>query len=76
MEQLNLGLDESQCVSLKKVVRHSYAVVKKKFPRPVEGESLEDYQEFIVIEWMLEISAEIEQIALSRLKKGIRARVF
>jgi hypothetical protein len=76
MEQLSLGLDISQCVSLKNVVHHSYSMVKKKFPRPVEGESVEEYQEFIVIEWMLEISAEIEQIALSRLKRGIKAREF
>lgn len=76
MEQLNLALDERQCVSLKNVVHHSYLVVKKKFPRPVEGESLEDYQEFIAVEYLLELSSEIENIALDRQRRGIKARVF
>lgn len=76
MEQLKLALDESQCVSLKNVLHHSYKVVKSKFPRPVNGESLEEYQEFLTVEYLLEVSSEIENIALDRLKRGIKARVF
>lgn len=71
MEQLELGLDEYQRVSLKNVWRHSLRVVNAKFPKPVEGESIDEFNEFRICEFLLELSENIKQIALERQSKAI-----
>ena len=71
MEQLELGLDESQRISLKNVWRHSLRVVTSKFPKPVEGESIDEFNEFRICEFLLELSENIKQIALERQSKAI-----
>ena len=71
MKQLELGLDESQKLSLKNVWRHSLRVVTTKFPQPVDGESLDEFNEFRVCEFLLELSENIRQIALERQSKAI-----
>lgn len=71
MKQLELGLDESQRVSLKNVWRHSLRVVTTKFPKPIDGESIDEFNEFRICEFLLELSENIRQIALERQSKAI-----
>lgn len=69
MEQLNLCLDESQSISLKNVVRHSIAITRKKYQRMPE-ESADEFNEFLTVEILLEISEQIKNIALARQRKA------
>ena len=71
MKQLELGLDEYQRMSLKNVWRHSLKTVTAKFPRPVDGESIDEFNEFRICEFLLELSENIKQIALDRQTKAI-----
>lgn len=71
MIQLDLGLDETQKVSLKNVYRQSLRNVCTKFPKPVDGESIDEFNEFRVCEFLLELSHNLEEIALERQKKAI-----
>lgn len=71
MKQLELGLDEYQRMSLKNVWRHSLKTVTAKFPKPVDGESIDEFNEFRICEFLLELSENIKQIALERQSKAI-----
>lgn len=71
MEQLDLRLPKEEVNALKSVVRRSISITKKKYPKPVNGESLEEYHDFINTEILLEISEQIKEIALKRQKDNI-----
>lgn len=66
MKQMELTFTCAQGITLKNVVRESYSFIKKKYPKPVAGESIEEYREFITDETLLEISERIRDVALKR----------
>lgn len=47
-----------------------YRFVRKRYP-PVEGETKDDWRNFIISETMLEMAARLEEIALRRQKTEI-----
>lgn len=73
MEQLKLDFAYEEYRELRFVVRKSYAAVKKRFPTPVKGETMEEYHDFIIGETLLEVAQRITEIALRRQKKNINS---
>jgi hypothetical protein len=71
MEQLSLYFEREEYQELRGLAKRSYAAVKKKFPVPVKGETMEEYREFIVGETLLEIAERLTEIALRRQKMTI-----
>lgn len=69
--QLSLALDDAQIYQLKNVVKQSFADMRRKYPEPVEGETKEEWVEFLIIETLYEISERIKKIAEMRQKKAI-----
>lgn len=67
MEQLEFSLffelNSDDKKNLKNVVRDSFLFVKRKNPRPVSGETLEEYHIFIRDETLLEIAYRLTKIA-------------
>lgn len=70
MEQLELSLffelNPKDKKALKNVVKDSFLFVKRKNPKPIEGETYEEYHIFIRDETMLEIAHRLTQIATRR----------
>lgn len=66
MKQLSLFFADEEIYTLKNVVKRSIVKIKKRYPRPVQGETIEDYKLFIRDEVLLEISERIKDIALHR----------
>lgn len=52
--------------ALKNVVRDSFFFVKRNNPRPIEGETYEEYRIFIRDETLLEIAHRLTEIATKR----------
>lgn len=70
-DQLTLEFPYDEYADLKNIVRVCYTVVKKKYPQPVSGESVEEYNEFLRDEVLLEISDRLKEIALRKQNKRI-----
>lgn len=66
MQQMNFIFDFNETAEIKNIVKISIHEVKHKFPKPLKGETLEDYQTFIRDEILLEISERLKSIALRR----------
>lgn len=71
MQQMNFIFDFNETEEIKNVVKISIQEVKHKFPKPMKGETLEDYKTFIRDEILLEISERLKSIALRRQNKRI-----
>lgn len=69
MEQLEFYFNELP--ELKTIVKSSYLAVKKKYPKPVEGETFEEYHIFIRDEVLLEIAERLKRLALERQERSI-----
>lgn len=69
--QLCLALDDVQQYALKNVVKQTFADIRRKYPYPVDGETKEEWIEFIYIETLFEVAERIKKIAESRQKKKI-----
>jgi len=65
-QQMDLGLDSYQQYSLKNVFKQAFADMRRQYPEPVEGETKDEYVEFLYVETLLEVSERIKKIALSR----------
>lgn len=75
MEQLEFSLffelNPKDKKALKNVVKDSFLFVKRKNPRPIEGETFEEYHLFIRDETLLEIAHRLTEIATKRDKHRI-----
>lgn len=71
MEQQTIEFDNEDRDNLRTIVRRSFWAVKKKFPSPSKGESIEEYNDFIRDETLLEIAERLKNIALKRQRKSI-----
>lgn len=75
MEQLEFSLffelNPNDKKALKNVVRDSFLFVKRKNPRPITGETFEEYHLFIRDETLLEIAHRLTEIATRRDKYRI-----
>lgn len=65
-QQLNLGLDCTQQQSLKNIFKQTFADIRSQYPEPVEGETKDEYVEFLYVETLLEVAERIKKIALMR----------
>lgn len=70
-QQMNLGLDDVQQYSLKNIFKQTFADTWHKFPMPIEGETKEEWIEFLYVETLLEVAERIKKIALDRQKRKI-----
>lgn len=66
MQQLSLFFADEEIHTLKNVVKRSIVKIKKRYPHPVQGETIEDYKLFIRDEVLLEVAERIKDIALHR----------
>lgn len=73
MEQMSLYFPDEEIHTVKGIVLRSYNKVRKKYKR-IDGETVEDFKEFIVCETYLEIAEELKRIALYRQKLNIDLR--
>ena len=73
MEQMNLYFEGEEFNDIKGIVPRCYRRVRKKYRR-MDGESLEDFQNFIICETYLEIAEELKQIALYRQNLNIELK--
>ena len=73
MEQQAIEFDNEDRDNLRTIVCRSFWAVKKKFPSPSKGESIEEYNDFIRDETLLEIAERLKDIALKRQRKSIDA---
>ena len=73
MEQQVMLFEDEEQSNLKSIVKRSYFAVKKRFPSPTKGESIEEYNDFIRDETLLEIAERLKDIALKRQRKSIDA---
>lgn len=71
MEQQVMLFEDEEQSNLKSIVKRSYFAVKKRFPSPTKGESIEEYNDFIRDETLLEIAERLKDIALRRQRKSI-----
>lgn len=71
MEQQVILFEDEEQNNLKSIVKRSYFAVKKRFPAPTKGESVEEYTQFIRDETLLEIAERLKDIALKRQKSSI-----
>lgn len=71
MEQQSILFEDEERDNLKSIVKRSYFAVKKRFPSPTKGESIEEYNDFIRDETLLEIAERLKNIALKRQRKSI-----
>lgn len=71
MEQQVMLFEDEEQSNLKSIVKRSYFAVKKRFPSPTKGESIEEYNDFIRDETLLEIAERLKDIALKRQRKSI-----
>lgn len=71
MQQINFIFDYDETSEIKNIVKISIYEVKNRFPKPMKGETLEDYKTFIRDEILLEISERLRSIALRRQKNRI-----
>lgn len=65
MEQMNLYFEGEEFNDIKGIVPRCYRKVRKKYRR-VDGESVEDFRNFIIVETYLEVAEELKRIALYR----------
>lgn len=73
MEQMNLYFEGEEFNDIKGIVPRCYRKVRKKYRR-VEGESVEDFRNFIIVETLLEVSEELKRIALYRQNLNIELK--
>lgn len=73
MEQMSLYFPNDEYRNIKGIVPRCYKKVRSKYKR-VDGESVEDFQNFIFCETCLEIAEELKKIALYRQKMIIDLR--
>ena len=71
MEQQSILFEDEERDNLKSIVKRSFFAVKKRFPSPTKGESVEEYNDFIRDETLLEIAERLKDIALKRQRKSI-----
>ena len=71
MEQQVMLFEDEEQDNLRSIVKRSYFTVKKRFPSPTKGESIEEYNDFIRDETLLEIAERLKDIALKRQRKSI-----
>ena len=65
-QQMDLGLDVYQQYSLKNIFKQTFSDIRRLYPDPVEGETKDEYVEFLYVETLLEVAERIKKIALSR----------
>ena len=65
MEQMSLYFEGQEFEDIKGIVPRCYKKVRRKYSR-VDGESVEDFKNFIVTETLLEVAEELKRIALYR----------
>ena len=65
MEQMSLYFEGEEFNDIQGIVPRCYRKVRKKYRR-VDGESVEDFRNFIIVETYLEIAEELKRIALYR----------
>lgn len=73
MEQMSLYFEGQEFEDIKGIVPRCYKKVRRKYSR-VNGESVEDFKNFIVTETLLEISEELKCIALYRQNLNIELK--
>lgn len=72
MEQLSFYFEDEEVNSLKHVVKRSIVTVRKKFPRPVSEETIDEYKQFLKEEILLEIADRLQELAMRRFRKAIK----
>ena len=73
MEQMSLYFPDEEIHTVKGIVLRSYNKIRKKYKR-IDGETVEDFKEFIVCETYLEIAEELKRIALYRQNLNIELK--
>lgn len=73
MKQLSFFFNVETATILKGLVKRCAVIVKKRYPSPTAGETLEEYNIFLRDETLLEISQQLRNIALKRQKMAIEA---
>lgn len=73
MEQMNLYFEGEEFKNIKGIIPRCYKRVRSKYKR-IDGESVEDFKNFIVCETLLEVAEELKQIALYRQNIDINFR--
>lgn len=71
MEQMSFIFQRSDAQELKHIVKESYLEVRHRYPKPVDGESKEEYNLFIRDETLLEIAFRLTDIATRRQRDRI-----
>lgn len=73
MEQMSLYFEGEEFKNIKGIVPRCYRKVRNKYKR-MDGETVEDFKNFIVCETYLEIAEELKRIALYRQNLNINLR--
>lgn len=73
MEQMSLYFEGEEFKNIKGIVPRCYRKVRSKYKR-MDGETVEDFKNFIVCETYLEIAEELKRIALYRQNLNINLR--
>lgn len=71
MMQLSFYFREDEREEIKNIVRDSALFCKKKFPRPVDGESVDEYRQMLRDEVLLEIADRLQKIVYDRQNREI-----
>lgn len=73
MEQMRLYFEGEEFKDIRGIVPRCYKKVRRKYTR-MDGESVEDFNNTIIVETLLEISEELKRIALYRQNLNIELK--
>lgn len=73
MEQMRLYFEGEEFKDIRGIVPRCYRKVRHKYTR-IDGESVEDFNNTIIVETLLEISEELKRIALYRQNLNIELK--
>lgn len=73
MEQMRLYFEGEEFKDIRGIVPRCYRKVRRKYTR-MDGESVEDFNNTIIVETLLEISEELKRIALYRQNLNIELK--
>ena len=73
MEQMRLYFEGEEFKDIRGIVPRCYRKVRRKYTR-IDGESVEDFNNTIIVETLLEISEELKRIALYRQNLNIELK--
>lgn len=71
MIQLSFYFREDEREEIKNIVRSSVLFCKNKYPKPVEGESVDEYKQMLRDEILLEIADRLQKIVYDRQNREI-----